>query len=145
MIYNKITLYKSRRCTVESTELGIQDGWSLVISLAELHQWELENHPLLMSLTGRHLYYRLAEESVKSDPALSRALKDLFGGMYFTEKALRTRMRQMETDGLIQAVTSHEDARSKRLVPTEKFHELMALHAEQVKKIFDKHFLLIEK
>ena len=110
---------------MESTELGIQDGWSLVISLAELHQWELENHPLLMSLTGRHLYYRLAEESVKSDPALARALKDLFGGMYFTEKALRTRMRQMETDGLIQAVTSHEDARSKHLVPTEKFHELM--------------------
>jgi DNA-binding MarR family transcriptional regulator len=145
MIYYKIALYEKWRRTVESTEYVNEDWWSLVISLAELHQWELENHPLLTTLTGRHLYYRLAEESVKSDPALARALKDLFGGMYFTEKALRTRMRQMETDGLIQAVTSHEDARSKHLVPTEKFHELMSLHAEQVRKIFDKHFLLIEK
>ena len=145
MIYYKIALYGNGRCTVESNEFVNEDWWSLVISLAELHQWELENHPLFPTLTGRPLYYRLAEESVKTDPGLARALKDLFGGMYFTEKALRTRMRQMETDGLIQAVTSHEDARSKHLVPTEKFHQLMTMHAEQVKKIFDKHFLLIEK
>jgi hypothetical protein len=42
-------------------------------------------------------------------------------------------------------VTRPDDARSKQLVPTEKFNQLMAVHAEQVRKIFDKHFLLIEK
>ena len=145
MIYHEITLYQFRRCTVESTESGIQNGWSLVISLAELHQWELENHPLLMTLTGRHLYYRLAQESVKNEHVLTRALKDVSGGMHFTEKALRTRMRQMEREGLIKAVPRPDDARSKQLIPTEKFNALMYQHAEQVKKIFDKHFLLIEK
>ena len=130
---------------MESTDTEDQKWWSLVSSMAELHQWELENHPMLLSLTGRHLYYRLAEESVKNDQSMTRALKDFFGGMHFTEKALRTRIRQMEADGLIQAVTSQEDARSKHLVPTEKFNALITAHAEQVKKIFDKHFLLIEK
>jgi hypothetical protein len=30
-------------------------------------------------------------------------------------------------------------------MPTEKFNHLMTLHAEQIRKIFDKHFLLVEK
>ena len=130
---------------LKAVEKKQDEWWGLVISLAELHQWELENHPLLETLTGRHLYYRLAQESVKNEYALTRALKDVFGGMHFTEKALRTRMRQMEREGLIEAVTRPDDARSKQLLPTEKFNQMMTQHAEQVKKIFDKHFLLIEK
>lgn len=130
---------------MENIEKYPHEWWSLVISLAELHQWELENHPLLATLTGRHLYYRLAQESVNNDHVLTRALKDVFGGMHFTEKALRTRMRHMEREGLIEAVTRPDDARSKQLVPTDKFNQLMTRHAEQVKKVFDKHFLLIEK
>ena len=130
---------------LESIEKNQCEGWSIVVSLAELHQWELANHPLLDTLTGRHLYYRLAQESVNKEYVLTRAIKDVFGSMHYTEKALRTRMRQMEHEGLIDAVTRPDDARSKQLVPTEKFNQLMAVHAEQVRKIFDKHFLLIEK
>ena len=130
---------------LETIEKSHYEAWSLVVSLAELHQWELENHPLLGTLTGRHLYYRLAQESVNSQCALTRAIKDVFGSMQYTEKALRTRIRQMEREGLIEAVTRPDDARSKQLVPTEKFTQLMTLHAEQVRKIVDKQFLLIEK
>ena len=120
-------------------------SWGLVSSLAELHQWELENLPLLSTLTGRHLYYRMAEETFHPEEALTKALKDLFGGAHFTEKALRSRMREMERDGLIETITRQSDARSKQLIPTTKFHELLEAHAEQVKRTFDKHFLLIEK
>jgi hypothetical protein len=119
--------------------------WGLVSSLAELHQWELDNLPLLSTLTGRHLYYRMAEETFHPEEALTKALKDLFGGAHFTEKALRTRMREMERDGLLETVKRQSDARSKQLVPTPKFHDLLQAHAEQVKRTFDKHFLLIEK
>ena len=120
-------------------------SWGLVSSLAELHQWELENLPLLSTLTGRHLYYRMAEETFHPEEALTKALKDLFGGAHFTEKALRSRMREMERDGLIETITRQSDARSKQLIPTSKFHQLLEAHAEQVKRTFDKHFLLIEK
>jgi DNA-binding MarR family transcriptional regulator len=120
-------------------------SWGLVSSLAELHQWELENLPLLSTLTGRHLYYRMAEETFHPEEALTKALKDLFGGAHFTEKALRSRMREMERDGLIETIVRQSDARSKQLIPTSKFHQLLEAHAEQVKRTFDKHFLLIEK
>ena len=120
-------------------------SWGLVSSLAELHQWELENLPLLSTLTGRHLYYRMAEETFHPEEALTKALKDLFGGAHFTEKALRSRMREMERDGLIENIVRQSDARSKQLIPTSKFHQLLEAHAEQVKRTFDKHFLLIEK
>ena len=119
--------------------------WGLISSLAELHQWELENLPILSTLTGRHLYYRMAEETFHPEMALTKALKDLFGGAHFTEKALRSRMREMERQGLIETITRQSDARSKQLVPTEKFHELLQAHAEQVRHSFDKHYLLIEK
>ncbi len=119
--------------------------WGLISSLAELHQWELENLPILSTLTGRHLYYRMAEETFHPEMALTKALKDLFGGAHFTEKALRSRMREMERQGLIETITRQSDARSKQLVPTEKFHELLQAHAEQVRQSFDKHYLLIEK
>jgi len=71
--------------------------WGLVSSLAELHAWELDNLPLLSTLTGRHLYFRMAEETFQPEVALTKALKDLFGGAHFTEKALRSRLREMES------------------------------------------------
>ena len=68
-----------------------------------------------------------------------------WGGAGYTEKALRTRMRDMEQAGFIEAVSGKDDARSKYLMPTERFYESIYSHAEQVKKIFDRKFLLIEK
>lgn len=118
---------------------------SIVSNLAELHEWELEHAPMLSTLTGRHLYYRIAQRAVGDRALLSRALKDLMGGSGYTEKALRTRMREMERDGLIESVSGEEDGRSKYLMPTEKFYEQIYMHADQVRRIFEKNFLLIEK
>ena len=130
---------------MEPNEINNPPWWGLVSSLAELHQWELDNLPLLSTLTGRHLYYRMAEETFHPELAVTKALKDLFSGAHFTEKALCSRMREMEREGLIDTVTRKFDARSKQLVPTAKFHELLHAHAEQVKRSFDKHYLLVEK
>ena len=62
---------------METIEKNHYEAWGLVVSLAELHQWELQNHPLLDTLTGRHLYYRLAQESVNKEYVLTRAIKDV--------------------------------------------------------------------
>lgn len=130
---------------MNNKEINTGQLTSIVANLAELHQWELDNAPLLNTLTGRHLYYRIAQRSVGDRALLSRALKDLFGGSGYTEKALRTRMRDMEREGVIEAVTGISDGRSKYLMPTEKFYEAIYLHADQAKKIFDRNFLMIEK
>lgn len=118
---------------------------AIITNLAELHEWELLNSPLLGTLTGRHLYFRMAKRAVGEREHLSRALKDLTGGSSYTEKALRTRMREMESDGYIESLSGLEDGRSKYLMPTEKFYEELYLHANQVKRILEKNYLLIEK
>ena len=76
---------------------------------------------------------------------LSKALKELMGSGGYTEKALRLRMRELEREGYIHSVSAEADGRSKYLVPTEKFYEAVYMHAEQVRKIFEKNFLMIEK
>lgn len=52
----------------------------IIALLAELHEWELTNAPLLSTLTGRHLYFRMAQRAVGDREHLSRALKDLTSG-----------------------------------------------------------------
>jgi DNA-binding MarR family transcriptional regulator len=130
---------------VNSRDINTAQLTAIVANLAELHEWELDHAPLLSTLTGRHLYYRIAQRAVGDRALLSRALKDLMGGSGYTEKALRTRMREMERAHLIESVSGEEDGRSKYLMPTEKFYESIYLHADQVRKIFEKNFLLIEK
>lgn len=118
---------------------------AIVANLAELHEWELEFSPMLTTLTGRHLYFRIAKRAIGDRALLSRALKDLLGGSGYTEKGLRNRIQEMERDGYIISVNGEEDGRSKYLMPTEKFYESIYWHAEQVRRIFGKDFLMIEK
>jgi DNA-binding MarR family transcriptional regulator len=130
---------------VNANEINTSQLTFIVSNLAKLHEWELDHAPLLTTLTGRHLYFRIAQRAVGDRSLLSKALKDLMGGSGYTEKALRTRMHEMERDGYIASVIGEEDARSKYLMPTEKFYEAIYLHADQVRRIFDKNFLMIEK
>ena len=131
--------------SVNNKEMNTGQLTAIVANLAELHEWELDNSPLLTTLTGRHLYFRIAQRAVGDRSLLSKALKDLMGGAGYTEKALRIRMREMETDGYIASVNGEDDARSKYLMPTERFYEAIYLHANQVRRIFEQDFLMIEK
>jgi DNA-binding MarR family transcriptional regulator len=131
--------------SVNAKDMNTGQLTAIVANLAQLHEWELDHAPLLSTLTGRHLYFRIAQRAVGDRALLSKALKDLMGGSGYTEKALRTRMREMERDGYIASVNGEDDARSKYLMPTEKFYEAIYLHADQVRRIFEKDFLMIEK
>ena len=92
---------------------------AIIANLAELHEWELANAPLLCTLTGRHLYFRIAQRVVGERELLSRSLKELVGGLGYTDKALRTRMREMEQAGLIASMPGRDDARARSLMPTD--------------------------
>ena len=63
-------------------------SWGLVSSLAELHQWELENLPLLSTLTGRHLYYRMAEETFHPRGSFDQSFERLVRRRAFHRKSL---------------------------------------------------------
>jgi DNA-binding MarR family transcriptional regulator len=74
-----------------------------------------------------------------------RSLKDLYSGAKLSEKALRTRMREFEKNGVIESAVCLDDGRAKYLMPTEKFYEAIYLHAQEAKRIFQKNFLMIDK
>ena len=128
-----------------SKDISSRQLTAIVANLSRLHEWELDNSPCLSTLTGRHLYFRIAQRAVGERELLSKALKDLMGGSTYTEKALRIRMREMEKEGYIASVNGTNDARSKYLMPTEKFYESIYLHADQARRIFEKDYLVIEK
>ncbi len=130
---------------MNSKEINTSQLTVIVSNLAALHEWELEFCPLLATLTGRHLYFRIAQRAIGDRALLSKALKDLMGGAGYTEKGLRNRIHQMEKEGYIVSVNGEEDGRSKYLMPTEKFYEAIYWHADQVRRIFEKDFLIIEK
>jgi hypothetical protein len=142
---NHLPMQTQQGIPVASKDLNTSQLTAIVANLTELHEWEMTHSPLLSTLTGRHLYYRIAQRAVGNRELLSRALKDLTVGSIYSDKGLRTRMREMEIEGYIATVSCEDDARSKSLMPTEMFYEAIYRHADQVRRIFEKDFLLIEK
>lgn len=126
-------------------EIGNKQLTSIMTDLAELYQWELEHSPFLGTMTGRHLYFKIAQRSIGERALLSRSLKDLYSGAKLSEKALRTRMRELERDGVVESIASEGDGRARYLMPTEKFYEAIYRHAHEAQRIFQKNFLMIEK
>jgi hypothetical protein len=66
----------------------------VLTNLAELHEWEIKNFPLLNSLTGRLLYYRIAQRAIQSEKNHTNTIKDLIGDSGFTEKSLSATLHQ---------------------------------------------------
>ena len=131
--------------SVRSNQIYARQLTHIMSNLAELYEWELDNLPLLRTLTGRHLYFGLARRAVCERELLSGALKEIMGGAEFTDKALRIRLYEMQQAGLIESVRGTHDARSRHLIPTDKFHEMIHTYTNQVHLIFNRNFLMIEK
>lgn len=52
-------------------EMGANELRAIVASLAELHQWEQDNSHVLRSMTGRHLYFKIADRAIAEQSLLS--------------------------------------------------------------------------
>ena len=130
---------------MSSYEMNSGQLTAIINSLAELNQWELNNSPFLTTMSGRHIYYRIAQRAVGEQSLLSRSMKELYCGSNLSEKALRTRVRELEEQGVITTVSSTSDTREKYLMPTEKFYEAIYHHARQARRIFGRDFHMIEK
>lgn len=113
--------------------------------LAELHEWELANLPVFQTTTGRHLYFAMIRELAGRPEGGSKALKELFGSSHFTVKAMRLRMQALLEEGYLQVQEGQKDGRVRHLVPTPAFEEAMAHHAQQVAKLVNRHFILVQK
>jgi hypothetical protein len=115
---------------------------NLLRVMIQMHDWELRHLPELQTVTGRELYFRISEEYLK-DPQSPQLLKLL--QVRSTERAIRQRVRQFEEMGLIDVSNNTKDKRTKRVVPTEFFLLRLNQHLDQLKKLCDGRFLMVDK
>ena len=115
---------------------------NLLRVMIQMHDWENRQRQELQTLTGRELYFRIAEVCL-NDSQLPQQLK-LFHGRS-TERAIRQRMREFEELGLIEVSNNMSDQRTKCIVPTEKFLQHLNQHLDLLRIFCDRRFLMVEK
>jgi hypothetical protein len=125
---------------IDSTELT-----ALLVAMAKLYDWEMANSPFMQSVTGRHLYFKIANRVIGEKTLLEKSMKDLYQGANLTEKAVRLRLRDFESQNYLRSVCNDQDARVRCLMPTESMYEAMYLHANTAKKILSENFLIFKK
>jgi len=98
---------------------------------------------MLQTMTGRTLYFLLVGALLKNKDYGPNSLKAFTGHM--TERAMRGRIREFEKMGLISVEQSETDARTRTLVPTEKFVTQFELHAAHIQHLLQSNYILIPK
>jgi hypothetical protein len=111
---------------------------------AELQSWEIINFPLLKNTSSRQLYYSIIKEHMSSTGAVLKGL--YFGdGFGVTDRALRLKLREFESQGLITCEARESDRRSRRLIVTDDLMEKIHVHAVTCQKLFSDRFFFIER
>ena len=114
---------------------------NLLRVMIQMHDWENRQRQELQTLTGRELYYRIAEVCL-NDSQLPQQIKLFHSGS--TERAIRLRMREFEELGLIDVSNNTSDQRTKCVVPTEKFLQHLNQHLDRLRFFCDRRFLMVE-
>lgn len=110
--------------------------------LIALNDWESMQKGELKTQSGRSLYYQLAR--VLLDERKNRsALKQRLGRL--SERSIRDRMRAFEANQLLQREPGVFDARTRTLVPTERFLDIIEQHLAYCQKTIESRYFLIEK
>lgn len=118
----------------------------ILTSLIELNQWEWFNVPILNSIIGRHVYFSIASELLsKSEEGGTRSLKQVLNHPGYTDRAIRLKLREMESIGLITSMPSPTDKRVRSLVASPELVELIENHARFYQSLLDKKFIVLEK
>ena len=124
----------------------IADQYKIMAHLVELSHWEWANLPLLKTVVGRHVYFSIVHDAIfhASGPT-DRSLKQVLYHPEYSDRAVHMKLREMEDEGLITRVYNEKDKRARQIVPTAKLLDLMAKHAENMQKMLEKDFIILER
>lgn len=115
-------------------------------SLVELNRWEWSNIPVLNSVIGRHVYFSIATEMLSQGQNEGvRSIKQVFNHPGYTDRAIRLKLREMETANLITTVYSETDKRVRFLMPTPVLIEIVANHTKCFQQMLGKDFMIVDK
>ncbi len=119
------------------------DQANLLSILVALNAWEQQNSPPLLTQSGRSLYFQLAQVLLAPDEDEGLSMKQMLGDA--SERSMRDHMRSFQEAGLLTEKNGTQDARTKHVVPTEKFTEELRQHLDQCIRLLESRYLLLEK
>ena len=120
---------------VKNTDFQIesQKGLALLRILIEVHRWEAMNKEVFGTISARELYFSMLDELLKEKATYETSLKSHKGST--TTKATRKRIQSFESFDLAIIMDSTTDGRSKKLIPTKKFINLVGEHMSILEKL----------
>ncbi len=121
---------------------GVSDP-NLLQILIDISLWEVHQGRELQTISGRDLYFLIAATLLTDADGKLQSLKLLNGRM--TDRATRNRIREFQELGLIDVVDNEDDARTKRVVPTEKFIRRLNHHLHMFKQLCGVRYLMVDK
>jgi hypothetical protein len=116
---------------------------NLLSILLEMNAWEQKNSTPLQTQSGRALYFQLAQTFLEPDECDGVMLKQRMGDA--SERSMRDHMRLFQEAGLLTEKCGTQDARTRQIVPTEKFTEDLIEHLDHFMRLLESHYLLLEK
>lgn len=117
------------------------------LAVLELYEWELREIPFANSVIGRHVYFCLARQilrSANSDVAI-KSVKATFSSPNFTDRAIRLKLRQLEQEGYLTSGSHREDRRARQLIATDKLMALVQAQAAMLERLLEREFIVLPK
>ncbi len=112
--------------------------------LIGLQRWEASPPVWLQTSSARELFFRISESLLYgASDSKFQTLKYLNGR--FTDRAMRQRVREFQMHGLIAVCESPINARTKQLIPSNKFVTYLNQHVSLQRRVCEQHMHLIDK
>lgn len=120
---------------------------SLLCRVLEVYEWELSQLPFVDSVIGRHIYICIARELLSGNTDIKKdiSIKRQLSTAYFTDRAIRLKIREMEDKGYLISEMGLLDKRSRVIRPTEKLSDLIYEHARCVASSVSRDIHIIRK
>lgn len=124
-------------------ELDIATRAAFVQIMSDMHQWEMDHIELLRYMTGRQLYFPIANKMAFSPPCVQ--IKEILVSDHLSEKAMRNRLAQWVSSGVIDIKPSQIDKRAKQLYVSQQFDLLVNEHVNHFYKLLTERFFIFDK
>ena len=113
--------------------------------ICQLHEWENQHLGLAHTQAGRYLYLNIAKQLQADKGGPSALLKGIYYNKELSERALRYKIREFESDGLIEFESSNIDKRSKKILPTDTLLKTLETHAAEFGRMLGHELLIFPK
>jgi hypothetical protein len=110
-----------------------------------LHEWEMKNFPFLKTATGRHIYVCLLREIFSSKDSKDISIKKLLSSNFFTDRAIRIKIREMEKAGYLKSESGVSDRRVVIVKPSDNLKNMMEEHSALLNEVISRDVILIKK